>query len=713
MAGSRSLSPKNGYSLDPGGPDFAAICGTADLSAFAAFVERSPRSLFKAMAVDSVKRWENYRDTLSQEVSVALNQASDYEMTRDVDARFHQKLAKFAPALQEQVDQQLLNTYIQLTGGTSLQTFRNNHPNNKAWDETEISTFQNTLGSGDLNRYRNFITHYPSSPFNKIVRDSIWEIELAGKPRESISFASLQGRLATDLDKKDWDAAVRQMRLTIPSSPEDEKWYDNLLSLLRAPESDITSIPLTGKINDKGSAYVPVVTTDGKTLYFCGYGFANGKGKEDIFYAKMEKATWSAPKLISELSTSSKHESPLSVSADGNTLLVFLSGKVGYSKKTADGWSTAQLYDTTINRGTWQSDAIISADGKAMLYVIGRGWGTNNDIHVSLRKPDGSWGSPKKLGEAINSEGDERTPFLHPDMKTLYFSSAGRGGFGGLDVFVSSRLDDSWDNWSEPRNLGKEINTTDDDWGYKISTDGKKAYFAADVSSSKSQLFEVNLPEEFRPEQVVTIEGKVDGLSEKESATILVLDSKTKKEITRVTTDPGTGEYFIVLPSGIEPEVKVEKQGVFSQKMKIKTVGKDNEEKDKVVQNLEVLDFNTEKVEDLSLTFEDVLFETDQSIIRPDMHPTLDELAKILVSQGLKTQIHGYTDDVGSASYNQELSRKRASAVKEYLIAKGCQDNLISTEGYGEANPIGDNQTEEGRAANRRVEISFERVKNE
>lgn len=696
--------PNNGFAADKAAVAFTRAAGSGSLSSFESFIRENPSSVFREIAADSVRYWNDYRTAFSREVKEALRAVDTYEEAVALDKKYRQKIARYAPALQEQVDEKLLKIYVDENGGAKLGDFRKAHPDNKHWDEAEVNAFQAVLGSGNLAEYRHFYSNYPNSVFREIVRDSISSLEDRLGPEEKVSFYTLQSRIRKNLQDKDWEAALATVEEAGSSYSGDLDHYNSLLKLLRAPESGIGREPMGDHINSLGSAFSPIVTADGRTLYFCGEGFPGNIGKEDIFVSRKEGGRWSDPEIISELSTAEENESPKSISADGNTLLFFLSGMIAYSRKTSQGWSKPQTYPSTVNIGSWQSDGFLSADGKVLFFIHGDSWGTDKDIYISHKQEDGSWGQAVRLNETINTGKIERSPFLHPDMKTLYFSSAGHGGMGGMDVFVTTRLDDSWENWSEPQNLGKEINTVDDDWGYKVSTDGRKAFFAARIHGSH-ELFEVDLPEEFRPGQVMAIEGKVEGLASLESATIVVVDSKTKREITRITTEPGTGEYFIVVPKGVAPEIKVEKEGVFSKTFRVDTLGS---EKSTVIKNLEVVDFNKEKVEELALSFEDVLFDTDEFSIRETMKGELDELAGILKEKGLKVAISGYTDDVGREDYNMGLSQKRADSVKAYLVAKGCDAAKIIATGYGENNPIAPNETETGRAKNRRVELSFE-----
>jgi hypothetical protein len=230
---------------------------------------------------------------------------------------------------------------------------------------------------------------------------------------------------------------------------------------------------------------------------------------------------------------------------------VFKEGKLQITDHTADGWSAMTPLPDNINISSWQCDAMISSDGKAMLfaarYPTAYEKDTSINIFVSLRDTTGQWGTPFDIGPAINTPYIDRSPFLHPDMKTLYFSSGGHGGLGGLDVYKSTRLnDDSWTEWSEPVNIGKQLNTTRNDWGYKFTTDGKTAYF-----SDGDDIYSVALPESMRPNAVATVSGHVtDGYGSPVKVVIRWEDLDNHKDIGQSETDAADGSFFLVLPLG-------------------------------------------------------------------------------------------------------------------------------------------------------------------
>ena len=247
-------------------------------------------------------------------------------------------------------------------------------------------------------------------------------------------------------------------------------------------------------MNSTGNEFSPVISSDDKVLFFCGQNRNDNLGGEDIFESTINNHSFSNPSL-SELSTSFGNEAPVGISSDGTSMILFQSGKLFVSEKLKTGWSEIKNLDQEINSGEWQGDAMLSSDGNVLLYSSYRKDEILNlntmddkiyhgdqayptDIFICKKDENGNWSYPVNIGNSINTPFCERFPFLHPDMKTLYFSSDGHSGLGKLDVFKSSRISDTcWNCWTKPINLGKEINTIESDAGYKISTSGDVAYF--------------------------------------------------------------------------------------------------------------------------------------------------------------------------------------------------------------------------------------------
>ena len=261
----------------------------------------------------------------------------------------------------------------------------------------------------------------------------------------------------------------------------------------------------------QGEEYGPVLTIDDQTLYFVGLNREDGTESEDIYVSRRDKRTgeWGTARRIAELSNPYRNEAPTSISGDGRTMLLFIEGRMCFSVRQGNMWSEPRPLPQYLQLGNWQADAMITADGQALLFAAyypaeGEEKPSLN-IFVSERDAQGRWGKPYSIGGAINTSGMERSPFLHPDMKTLYFSSDREGTTGDLDVWVSRRLSDTcWNCWSEPENLGPQINTTGRDCWYKITADGRQAYYAR-KSGRVHDIYAVSLPEDKRPEQITVL----------------------------------------------------------------------------------------------------------------------------------------------------------------------------------------------------------------
>lgn len=332
----------------------------------------------------------------------------------------------------------------------------------------------------------------------------------------------------------------------------------------------------------------------------------------------------------------------------------------------------------------------------------------NGDIYVASRNEDGTWEEALSLGSTINTRYSERSPFLHPDMKTLYFSSDGHGGLGKLDVYMSTRLYDTcWDCWSEPVNLGKEINTAESDWGYKISTDGEKGYFAKKASGKKNEdIFYVDIPPYLRPGFVATVSGKLLTKSNQPVAADMRWENlETGEEMGKAKSDPADGSYFIVLPMGINYGYYVDKENYFPASNNIDL--RDSVKAVTIEENIQILTFKEMLDDSIAVPIQNLFFDFGKSEIMKSSLPELKRVAKIIRSNNLKVQIIGHTDNVGDDAANQVLSEKRAQAVKDFLVEEGCNSNFLFTIGFGESRPITSNDNEQGRAKNRRVELIF------
>lgn len=530
------------------------------------------------------------------------------------------------------------------------------------------------------------------------------------------------------IDKKDWSGAIKIIS-------EFREWFiesvdrtDKIIELLNSPMQNLEVNNLE-TINTKKSEYFPIVSIDGLKMYFT---FADGKkGGEDIYYTQLIGNTWIKPKNMGAPFSTKENDAINSVSADGNTIVLFGSyyGFIGggdnfYSQKTATGWSEIKPFPKPLNTQYWDCDGFLTADGKAFFFTSDRKGGVgdfvkggqfyhgeyegNTDIWVS-EKNDSGWGKPINIGITINTPYAERSPFLHPDGKTLYFSSDGHYGLGSLDVFKSIRLSDtSWTEWSEPVNLGKEINTAGYDVAYKISTDGKTAYFSSDRDGGKGgyDIYSIKLPAEAKPEKnVVTVKGKVtDEKLNPIDAALLWYNLTTGINIGSLTSDPATGEYIITLPIGSPYSYFAEKSGYYSVSNSIDLSAETSYNE----LTIDVILQSIQSLQNVSIVLNNIYFDFDKYELKSESFIELDRVVKFLNDNpNVKIEISAHTDSKGSDEYNLTLSQNRAEGVVGYLSAIGIDPARLAAKGYGEALPIGNNNTDEGMAKNRRVEMKI------
>jgi OmpA-OmpF porin, OOP family len=370
----------------------------------------------------------------------------------------------------------------------------------------------------------------------------------------------------------EFEKAAHAMRSYIEKYPKGDtttarKW----VQLLERPDEPVRVTNLGPVINSSENEIIPRISQDGKRLYFAAKNRPGGKGGEDIWYSNLNlDGTWSEPINFSELNTPS-HEGLLSISADGQTVLLFGNypgtfgrGDLFYSVKTPTGWSTPCNLGGTINTNAWEAQASLAPDGKTMVFVSDRkgGYGSS-DLYMSQLSTTG-WSNPINLGPTINTKGGEYFPQLSADGKSLYFTSTGHFGFGGRDIFVSRRLDDTWTNWSTPENLGKYINTLGDDSDFSLPASGTRAYFYRKGADGYGQndLYYVVIPFALRPEKTVTVYGPVTDEQDSGAAVnVRFFDISSGKQVSRVSSATDNYNYLTRLAVGKMYHVEVNMKG--------------------------------------------------------------------------------------------------------------------------------------------------------
>ena len=547
-------------------------------------------------------------------------------------------------------------------------------------------------------------------------------------------FVAVQRMAGYYVAQQDWAQAAETYRRYKSLFPGMTKRFDKIIEILEDDNTEGNRIANMGSnINTRAGEFMPLPSADDELLYFTGVSRLGGKGGEDIFVSRHEGNTWAAAQNLKGLVNTNNHEFGTTISADGNRLVLFASrtdgmggGDLYYADKGVGGFGILQTFPPPINSFFWDCDGFLTSDGKAMIFssdrpgavgsyqkkdVLYRGerWG-NVDLWITV-KTDTGWTKPQNLGTTINTPWAERSPFLHPDGKTLYFCSSGHPGLGKLDVFVTTRLsEDSWTEWSEPVNLGKYINGVGSDWGYRVNTAGDKAYFAAEGlpgSMGGSDIYVQDIPVSMRPNPVATIRGVVtdpDGVPL--TAAIKWEDLTTGKNVGELSSDPETGKYFITLPLGKNYGYYAEKEGYYPVSKSV-----DLRDTDKGVElevNIVLAPIEQIVEEGMSVRLNNIFFDYDKATLRQESRTELDRFYEVLRKYpNARIEIAGHTDSIASVAYNQDLSQRRAESVVNYLVQKGYPRSNLVAKGYGELKPIADNGSDEGRQMNRRVEFRF------
>jgi outer membrane protein OmpA-like peptidoglycan-associated protein len=332
-----------------------------------------------------------------------------------------------------------------------------------------------------------------------------------------------------------------------------------------------------------------------------------------------------------------------------------------------------------------------------------RGGFGGSDIWKSVLQDDGYWGAPVNLGNTINTSSDEMAPFIHPDGRTLYFSSRGHMGLGGADLFVS-RLDNAG-IWQQPENIGYPVNTKRDEINLIINAKGTEAFISAERENGfgNIDIYRFELPEQSRPASVSYVQGKVYDKNTllPLKAAIELIDMQKNTVIVNSTSDPITGEFLMSLPVDKDYAVNIARSGYLFYSTNF-NVSRGNDSVNPIKLDIPMQPLAVgEKV-----VLHNIFFETDKFELLSYSQSELERLITFM-TKNTTTQIEigGHTDSEGSETHNNQLSQNRAKAVYDYLVSKGVEAGRLTFKGYGESAPIESNDTPEGRAKNRRTEF--------
>ncbi len=487
---------------------------------------------------------------------------------------------------------------------------------------------------------------------------------------------------------------------------------------------------LDENVNSEFTELNPILTPDGKTLYFSRKNHPGNIGgvndKEDIWYSELgPDGKWT---LAKNMGPQFNNEFPNFASAvssatpDGKSVLMLLGNRylengkmlagVSVSDNINGSWSNPKpiLIENDYNYNE-KANYFMANTRKSLLMSIEREDSRGGrDMYVSFAKNDSVWSEPLNLGIIVNTSGEDTAPFLASDDKTLYFSSNGFSGFGGSDIYISRRLDDTWTNWTEPQNMGPDINSKLDDLFFNIPASSEFAYYSRGMTEDNADIFRVKLPLYKSPEPVVLVKGKlIDSKTGKPIGAKIIYERLSDgKEVGITYSNPETGEYEIRLPGGQLYGFRAEADGHISesQNLDLRDMSKDTtvEHKDITLAPIEIARIEP----DATIALNNIFFDFKKATLRPESFSELNRIVNLMKdNSGMTVEISGHTDATGPNDYNMWLSEWRAKAVATYLIQKSIEKERISVVFFGETKPADTNETKEGRGKNRRVEFKI------
>lgn len=489
---------------------------------------------------------------------------------------------------------------------------------------------------------------------------------------------------------------------------------------LSKSNSNFKPVNLGPNINTIYPELAPVISYDGNLLFFNRNLHPDNYGDSktyDIWFSERDSLTgeFSIAKNLGRPLNNEGANFAVSIMPGNNEIIIgnvyYPDGKMtkGLSNSFTDGkiWSYPEeiKIEGFVNKSYKGAvNYCISSSGKKMIISLEDETSLGkNDLYVSFLQKNGEWSKPKNLGKDINTSSSEETPFLASDGKSLYFSTGGRPGYGQNDLFVSKRLDETWEKWSEPINLGENINSKGWDGYYNIPASGDYAYFVSNNNSfGNEDIFKIKLEEDTKPEPVVLITGRVFNSKDNNSLSskIKYEDLDTGEEIGIARSNPLTGEYKIILPAGKNYGFLAETKGfvAINENLNLKDVKEFKELKS----DLTLVPIESGQ----KVRLNNIFFDFKSFELLPQSYNELNRVVELLnENSDIKIEIQGHTDNVGTNERNKLLSENRALAVYNYLLSKNIAKSKIHSIGFGKERPLYPNDTEENRAKNRRVEF--------
>lgn len=482
-------------------------------------------------------------------------------------------------------------------------------------------------------------------------------------------------------------------------------------------------------INTSGYEYFPALTADGNTFLFTRNVRQNEQNdaprQEDFYISKKVNQVWQTANPVTSVNTPGNEGAP-SLSADGEIMFfascMEMTGDYGssdrkgygscdifYSQKINGKWIKPRNAGPTINSKNWETQPSFSSDGKTLYFIrgiVGRDGIKNPDIYSSTIGADGKFTEPIRLPDNINTSQGEESVFIHPDNQTLYFSSQGHPGMGGLDIFVSKKQADG--SWGPATNLGYPINTFNDENSLVVDANGKLAYFASEREGGFGGLdiYQFELPQDLRPEKITYVKGLTYNAKTKApvDASIELIDLETQQSATNAYSN-SQGNFLVTLTSNHNYLVNVSKPGFlfYSDNFSLKNKEADYNKPYQLEIPLQPIDTG------YTIELKNIFFDINKWELKAESKAEMEKIIVFIKNNPtVNIEFGGHTDNSGDKNVNKTLSTNRAKAVYEYILQKGgVAASRISYKGYADTKPKVPNDSPENKAKNRRTELKI------
>ncbi len=485
---------------------------------------------------------------------------------------------------------------------------------------------------------------------------------------------------------------------------------------------DFEPINIGPGVNTRYNEYWPSLSVDESVLVFTRqipenpdtYDGRMSSMFEGLFVSFLTENGWSNSRALPGGVNPRYNQGAQCISADGNTIIFTSCDRMPGGRRCdlyitfmRGGDWTRPKNMTSVNSNSWDSNPSLTADGRTLYFASARKGGIEGGSNIWVVDIDNEGeaiNEPKCLGEPVNTEYSEVSPFIHPDGKSLYFASNGHIGMGDFDLFVSRKEYDG--SWGKPVNLGYPINTYGEERSLIVNARGNIAMFASAREPDKGlDIYYFEIPDEMKPTPVTYVRGiTYDFKTNKPlSANMELIDLATEKIISKQISEQGTGKYLVCLPIDKDYAFNVSKSGYMFYSENFSLTNLEDPEKPYIM-NIPLNPIE----KGATVVMRNIFFDFNSYQLLPESFAELNKITEFLTeNKHIKIEIGGHTDNVGTKVYNQTLSENRAKAVYTYLIKKGIDAKRMSYKGYDFSKPIADNETEEGRAKNRRTEFKI------